>query len=214
MGRALDTIDLQRTGYPTESLLSIMKTNLTWRAWRISVGILLGIAWVAFGQQPIPFVAGITNFDRVNDRLYRGAQPDETGMKNLKQLGVRTIVNLRMADDVWAAEEIQAREAGIMYTNVPMSGTWRPTDEQVTKVLSIIETFPAPVFIHCKRGADRTGTIIACYRLKHDQWSLPEAMREAKQHRMSRWVFSMKSYIKHYARLIAKPAKPRPGRGP
>ncbi|PYJ97840.1 MAG: hypothetical protein DME23_13550 [Verrucomicrobia bacterium] len=67
-------------------------------------------------------VAGITNFARVNDRLYRGAQPNADGIKSLARLGVRTIINLRMTNDVWSAEEAKARDVGITYTNVPMSG--------------------------------------------------------------------------------------------
>jgi len=55
----------------------------------------------------------------------------------------------------------------IMYANVPMSGVSQPTDQQVMQVLTLLETVPGPVFIHCLHGADRTGTIIACYRIKH-----------------------------------------------
>src|SRR5207249_10137555 len=66
-------------------------------------------------------VPGISNFARVNNRLYRGAQPNDRGIKSLARLGVKTIINLRMTNDVWSAEEAEARAVGIAYTNVPMS---------------------------------------------------------------------------------------------
>jgi protein tyrosine/serine phosphatase len=100
-----------------------------------------------------------------------------------------------MTNDVWLAEEGEACAYGMIYTNVPMRGLGRPTDEQVAKVLSIIETFPSPVFIHCKHGCDRTGTIIACYRIKHDQWTSKQALSEASQYGMSRWEVGMKNYV-------------------
>ncbi len=100
-----------------------------------------------------------------------------------------------MTNDVWVAEEAEARANGITYTNVPMRGLGRPADQQVTKVLSIIESFPSPVFIHCEHGCDRTGTIIACYRIKHDHWTSKRALSEAIQHGMSRWEIGMKKYV-------------------
>jgi tyrosine-protein phosphatase SIW14 len=65
-------------------------------------------------------------------------------------------------------------------------------------VLALIETAPAPVFIHCKHGCDRTGTIIACHRLRHDRWTATAALREAKAYGMSAWVFGMKRFIKDF----------------
>jgi hypothetical protein len=88
----------------------------------------------------LPPTEGIANFDRVNEHLYRGAQPGSFGMTTLRRHGVKTIVNLRMTNDVWADEATEARHYGVAYTNVPMIGIARPTDEQVMKVLSIIET--------------------------------------------------------------------------
>jgi tyrosine-protein phosphatase SIW14 len=143
-------------------------------------------------------VPGITNFARVNNRLYRGAQPNGDGISSLARLGVRTIINLRMTNDVWSAEEAEARALGITYTNVPMSGIGRPTDDQVAKVLSIIETGSNPVFVHCQRGADRTGTIIACYRIQHDKWSSKQALQEAKEHGMSALEIGMRHYVAEF----------------
>jgi len=161
----------------------------------LSLSLLFVIAGCATVPRGLPPAAGISNFDRVNHSLYRGGQPNNLGIQSLKRLGIKTIVNLRMPNVLRVAEETEARANGIIYTNVPMRGLGRPTDMQVAKVLSIIETSPSPVFIHCENGCDRTGIIIACYRIKHDQWTREQALNEARQYGMSSWEVGMKNYV-------------------
>lgn len=142
----------------------------------------------------------LPNFHKVNENLYRGAQPRSGGISKLKELGVKTIVNLRGSDEGSRAEEAEARALGLNYFNVPLPGLSRPSDEQVQKVLSLINNSQNwPVFVHCNHGQDRTGTIIACYRISHDGWKLDEAMKEAKRYGMSWIQVGMKDYIKDYA---------------
>ena len=166
----------------------------------VIVSALFALAGCATTLPDFPGVEGITNFDRVNDGLYRGAQPNSLGLQSLARLGIKTIINLRQTNEVWAVEAAEAQALGITYTNVPMSGVDRPTDQQVEQVLALLETAPAPVFIHCLRGADRTGTIIACYRIQHDQWTSAQAMSEADQHGMSVWEVGMKNFVKDFAK--------------
>jgi protein tyrosine/serine phosphatase len=56
-----------------------------------------------------------------------------------------------------------------------------------------------PIFVHCRRGADRTGTAIACYRIAHDHWSNQQALAEAKTLGMSSLEIGMQRYILHFA---------------
>jgi len=55
-----------------------------------------------------------------------------------------------------------------------------------------------PVFVHCKRGSDRTGTVIACYRISHDRWQQKQALQEAKSHGMGLVQVGLKRYIMTY----------------
>jgi tyrosine-protein phosphatase SIW14 len=158
------------------------------------------------GERGLAAQEGIQNFGKISDRLYRGAQPDAAGLKRLKELGVKTIINLRMTGDVWQAEPVEACANAMAYTNVPLSSIIQPTEEQIRKVLSLIESSPGPVFVHCQFGCDRTGTVIACYRIQHDQWSAEAALREADQYGMSRWERGMKSFILDFARSKDKSA--------
>jgi tyrosine-protein phosphatase SIW14 len=153
----------------------------------------------------VPPSEGIVNFGKVNDKLYRGAQPDADGIRNLARLGIKTIINLRTTNNVWKAEAAEAGACGIIYTNVPLKGLGRPTDAQVTNLLALMETLPAPVFIHCQHGCDRTGTIIACYRIRHDQWSSELALQEARKYGLSRLERGMIDYVRDFGKARARP---------
>ncbi len=155
-------------------------------------------------ERGVPPSEGIVNFGKVNDRLYRGAQPDALGISNLKKLGIKTILDLRMTNEVWPVEAAAARANGITYTNLPMKGYGRPTPDQVAQALAIIETLPSPVFVHCRHGCDRTGTIIACYRIRHEQWSAEQALQEAKQYGISIFARGMRNYIRAFAKPPAR----------
>ncbi|MBA3804594.1 MAG: tyrosine-protein phosphatase [Acidobacteria bacterium] len=165
--------------------------------------ILLAMALCASSifAQTEPRYRGLPNFHQVNQGLYRGAQPREGGIQKLAALGIKTVLNLRMADERSRAEEQEARAAGLSFFNIQMEGLDRPKDEQVKHALEIIgDPANQPVFVHCKHGADRTGVIIAIYRMTHDGWSTEEALREAKRYGLSMFQFGMKDYIKDYGR--------------
>jgi protein tyrosine/serine phosphatase len=141
----------------------------------------------------------LPNFHKVSANLYRGAQPKAGGLRRLAQLGIKTIVNLRAADDHAKAEESEALALGLRYFNVPLHRQGRPSDGNVERVLKIIDAPEnQPVFVHCKRGADRTGTIIAVYRISHDGWTSEQAKAEANRYGMRPWQLGMKSYIHDY----------------
>lgn len=170
---------------------------------RVSVLVGLGLLGLVlggcvFGVRGVPASEGLENFARVNAGLWRGAQPDERGIERLKQLGAATIINLRMANDVRPDEVAAAKRLGLGYYNVPLHGLSAPTEADVDRVLALIATAKPPVFIHCQHGADRTGTIIACYRMTHDGWTAQHAMAEAKQHGFSGWQFGMKRFVLAY----------------
>lgn len=143
----------------------------------------------------------LPNFARVDEHLYRGAQPTEDGLRKLKAMGIKTVINLRDDDERAARERDLVQALGMRYFNVPMKGLSRPTDEQIARVIALIDAPENwPVFIHCKRGADRTGTVIACYRIARQGWKAKEAIAEAKRFGMSFFVFAMRDYIRDYER--------------
>lgn len=155
-------------------------------------------ASISFAQSETKYKE-LPNFYQINERLYRGAQPKHSGIQSLVRLGIKTVINLRDDDERARAEEEEARAAGLTYFNIPFKNLGRPTDEQVAQVLAILNASEnQPVFIHCKRGADRTGTIIAIYRIEHDGWTGEQAKAEANSYGMRFWQRGMKDYINDY----------------
>lgn len=143
-------------------------------------------------------VTGVPNFHQTNERVFRGGQPTAEAWPSLARLGVKTIIDLRQTDEHSTTEEAQAvAAAGMKYVNVPMKGVVAPSDQQVNKVLSLLNS-GEPVFIHCHRGSDRTGAVIACYRIAHDGWSSKQALNEAKSFGM-RWTqMGLKRYVESF----------------
>ena len=159
----------------------------------------LVLAVSASQAQTEPNYKELPNFRKVSDQLYRGAQPIAGGIRKLSELGIKTIVNLRGEEDLIIGEKKETESAGLHYFNVPMPGLSAPSDEQVARVMAIINNPDnQPVFIHCKRGANRTGTIGAIYRISRDGWTADRALAEARRYGMSWAEFGMRSYISNY----------------
>src|SRR5262249_11299717 len=132
---------------------------------------VLPIAALSFSLQAAtaPVAPGVPNFHQVNEHLYRGGQPTEQGFQSLAKMGVKTVIDVRESGSRSTVEEKLVTNLGMKYVSIPISGCPRP--EHVTKVLGIFHDDSAgPVFLHCRRGADRTGTLVACYRIEHDRW--------------------------------------------
>ena len=165
------------------------------------------IAQPAFGQKLQ--IAGIPNAGKITDVLYRGAQPKETGLSELKKLGITTIVDLRGEDPskvTW--ERKQAESLGMRFVSLPISGWSPPTIEQVVQFLSLFGNEPRErIFVHCRFGDDRTGVLVATYRMAFERWSADQAQREMYFFGFNGfWHPSMKSYIRDFpARLNSSP---------
>ncbi len=78
-------------------------------------------------------LAGCSNLYKVNDRLYRGAQPEAEGFKELEELGVKTVVNLRLSH----SDRKLLEGADLDYVHIKMEG-WDAEYDEVKEALQII----------------------------------------------------------------------------
>jgi tyrosine-protein phosphatase SIW14 len=117
---------------------------------------------------------GLPNLYQVTPTLYRGAQPGSQGMAELRALGIRTVVNLRE----FHSDSGKLTADDLQRARLKME-PWHASDEEVVRFLRIVtQTNNLPVFVHCQRGADRTGTMCAMYRIVVCGWTREEAVRE------------------------------------
>lgn len=122
--------------------------------------------------QPLA-LEGVPNLHRINGRLYRSAQPTAAGFQALESLGVRTVLNLRQYHD----DDDEA--TGI---DMVLKHRWVNTgdfgDTEMLDALQTLATAASPVLVHCWHGADRTGTVIALYRMVCQGWGKEQALDE------------------------------------
>ncbi len=165
-------------------------------AWILVVVLATSLCFTATRDEEQIGAVEVPNFQKVNPNLYRGGQPDVSDIPELAKLGVRTIINLRSSGDKVRAEKEAAIAAGLNFHHIEFPSRGRPSDQKVRRVLDLVlEEENHPVFVHCKRGSDRTGTIVACYRMGYDGWTTENALAEAKHFGMGWWQVGMKQYI-------------------
>ncbi|MCJ7773827.1 MAG: dual specificity protein phosphatase family protein, partial [Desulfobacterales bacterium] len=116
----------------------------------------------------------VPNLHKISDNLYQSAQPTAQGMINLKQMGIKTVVNLR----AFHSDQDKIGKTGLGYEQIYMKA-WCPERMEIIRFLQIV-TNPkrTPVLVHCLHGADRTGTMCALYRIAVQGWSKEEAIWE------------------------------------
>lgn len=121
----------------------------------------------------------ISNFGKVTDNLYRGAQPRDEEYRQLAAIGVKTIVDLR--NDPKGDARTLAERAGLRYINMPLSDKDYPAADAAQRFLEIANNSAYwPVYIHCAGGRHRTGIMAAVYRITQEGWDIDRAYGEMK----------------------------------
>jgi hypothetical protein len=133
--------------------------------------------------RPVSACPGVPNIYRVNATLYRSAQPTKDGFiflnhqRSLREddLPIKTVLSLRTSDD---DKRLMPAGSALRREQIYFK-PWHPENEDVVKFLRIVTT-PSlqPVLVHCLHGSDRTGTMIAVYRIVVEGWSKDQAIRE------------------------------------
>jgi protein tyrosine phosphatase (PTP) superfamily phosphohydrolase (DUF442 family) len=152
----------------------------------------------------------IDNFAEVAAGVYRGAQPDAAGFKALRDMGVKTIVNLRSAHDDRGA----ATPLGLDVVTIPMPtlpDIDPPTAKEIRAFFDVInDAARRPVFIHCAQGKDRTGTMCALYRMEVDGWTADRAVAEMRSFGYHENLYAdLEEFVRAYkpAGLAARPPR-------
>jgi tyrosine-protein phosphatase SIW14 len=116
-------------------------------------------------------------FAQVTDRLFRGGQPSPEHLEHLKAMGIDTIINLRRENsDLRLEEEAHARRLGLRFIHFPFYGIFGANDRFLHAILqAMANPDNGCVYIHCKRGRDRTSLLIALYRVIYEDWDPEEA---------------------------------------
>ncbi len=140
-----------------------------------------GCAQLGYLKDPLTSIA---NFHQVDEQLWRGGQPGPEGLKELEDKGIKTIISFCGEESESGIQEKETAESmGMNFYNLPLSVYQRPSDEIVLSFLDIVLTPDnQPVFVHCSSGRDRTGAMVAVYRILVYDWTIKQAYQEAKKY--------------------------------
>jgi len=120
-------------------------------------------------------IEGVPNAGQVTGNLYRGGQPTATGFDALASMGINIVVDLRGSRE---GESERVAKLGMRYVAIPWHCPF-PKDETFARFLILLRQNPGKkVFVHCRLGDDRTGMMVAAYRMAEQKWTATEAMKE------------------------------------
>jgi hypothetical protein len=131
-------------------------------------------------------VEGVGNFGEVTPHLYRGAQPNRVGFEKLAKMGIDIVVDVRLTgkDD----ESREVHKLGMQFVSIPWH-CYLPKDKVFARFLILLQENPGrKIFVHCRYGDDRTGMMIAAYRIAFEGWTAKEARKEMEQFGFHRLV--------------------------
>jgi len=160
----------------------------------IAVVIYLGVVTCNYAQETSLKKIDSKNFKnlyQVNDVLYRSEQPSKKGLKEMEALGVKTILNLRRLRN----NTKKAKDFHFHLVHQPIK-TKALDKEAILEALRVIKNAKDPVLVHCWHGSDRTGTIIAAYRMVIENWTKEDAITEFQ-------LDSLGYHKKRYPNLLA-----------
>ena len=147
----------------------------------LSLVLIIGTAAVAKRHSDPAFAnINIKNFGKMDDRFYRGAQPDESDYKDLKALGIQTVIDLTDSPKSYEKRDVEA--LGMRYVNIPMSDSSYPKEESINAFLKLVnDPETGKFYVHCAGGRHRTGVMGAVYRFNKYNWNFDQVYAEMKK---------------------------------
>ena len=177
----------------------IFRKALTLRYALLAIGIFaVAVAWNASTARmsEVPSIS-IANFAQVNEHYYRGSQPTAEQFAQLKQFGIKTVIDLRQ--DYKKDEESSVRDLGMQFFRIPLKTRVAATEEQAAYFLGIVnDPKNWPVYVHCKGGRHRTGAMTGIYRITHDGWTADQVWEDMKKYDFESGFFGGPSAQKKY----------------
>ena len=176
----------------------------------VAAAIVLAIGTAAVAKRhsdPAFSNIHIRNFGKMDDRFYRGAQPDESDYKDLKALGVKTVIDLQDHPSSYEKRDVEA--LGMRYVNLPMSDSSYPKQDSVDAFLKLVNDQSTGImYVHCAGGRHRTGVMGAVYRFNVNHWSLDQAYTEMKDYDFyTRFGHGdLQKYVQDYAQKMPNAA--------
>ncbi len=142
----------------------------------IKTGLFAVLGLLLFSCHQSKEISEVNNFHQVNEELYRCGQPTKKDMLLIEQYGIKTVLNLRHK----RSDKNELKGTKLIQKEVKIN-TWKISEEDLVVALKMIKESEKPILVHCLHGADRTGAVIAAYRIVYDNWNKEKAITELKE---------------------------------
>jgi tyrosine-protein phosphatase SIW14 len=160
----------------------------------LSIGVARADNLVASAALNIP------NLDKVDANFYRGGMPNEQGFEQLRAAGVKTIVSLANEKKYRDAERATAQRLGMKFVHIPLSPWREPTQNDIDAFLAVVnDKQDGPIFVHCLHGEDRTGAMVAIYRMQQG-WTEQAAYDEMLKKGFHRIFLNLSESVRDFSK--------------
>lgn len=151
---------------------------------------------------------GLVNGHLVAGGLYRSGDIERVGLATLAHLHIERVICLKNSDDRIDVETEKGwlEDIGVEFIWYPLNQNGRFSYSDIKKiptVLEMIESASTRVLVHCHHGSDRTGVVIACWRIKHKGWTADRAIAEMRKYGNAFYNWGMRRAVADYARTKA-----------
>lgn len=180
------------------ALLAAASINTAYNAFaKETVGPTVTLPATAHSSERLYNLPGLSNVGRVAPVVLRGAEVGKEGYATLRVMGVKTVIDLRTT----ANEKKEVEATGMRAIAVPIEMSRDGLKEKVDHVVALMAD-PAnqPVYVHCRHGQDRTGIVVAAYRMKQQAWSLADAEAEMQAFGFNEVWVNFKKFIRQYGK--------------
>ena len=139
--------------------------------------VMLHTTGCATKEQTAPkSIYEIENLSKVDEKLYRSSQPSALEFQTLKTYGIQNVIDLRQ----WHNDKAKIQGTKLHYYEFPLNAS-KVTYEDLVKIVATIDTLNGKTLVHCLHGSDRTGVVVAAYRIGIQNWSKSRAIEEFTQ---------------------------------
>ncbi|MBA3994779.1 MAG: hypothetical protein C0469_14770 [Cyanobacteria bacterium DS2.3.42] len=151
----------------------------------------------------------IPNFGVVTPFLLRGAQPSQEGFAALKAAGVKTVITLRDGKKDIEREKASVEALGMKSVSIPLSVFKGVKDADMERFLKVVnDPQQQPVFVHCRQGQDRCGTMVGIYRLTQQSWTASDAYKEMLKYGFHPMFVGLSGSMYRVASTVGRPEAP------
>ncbi|OSP56180.1 tyrosine-protein phosphatase [Pseudoruegeria sp. SK021] len=119
------------------------------------------------------------NLEEIAPGVWRSNQPSQARIKRYREMGIRTIINLRgkRKHSPYLFEEEACAKEGLILEDITLSARSLASRKDLLGLIEIMRNAEKPMLLHCKSGADRAGFASALYLAIVEGRPLPEARK-------------------------------------